>query len=61
MLYDFLVVIELSQERQIKKKMNEILNTGLILVFLGACGVLVNKRNILISVIKAILPKHRSS
>jgi len=31
--------------------MLNILNTGLILVFLGACGVLVNKRNILISVI----------
>jgi NADH-quinone oxidoreductase subunit K len=28
-----------------------ILNTGLIIVFIGACGVLVNKRNILISVI----------
>ena len=28
-----------------------LLNTGLIIVFLGACGVLVNKRNILISVI----------
>ena len=31
--------------------MLNILNIGLILVFLGACGVLVNKRNILISVI----------
>ena len=31
--------------------MLNILNTGLILVFLGACGGLVNKRNILISVI----------
>ena len=32
-------------------KMLNLLNTGLILIFLGACGVLVNKKNILISVI----------
>jgi len=31
--------------------MLNILNIGFILVFLGACGILVNKRNILISVI----------
>jgi len=31
--------------------MLNLLNAGLIIVFLGACGVLVNKRNILISVI----------
>jgi NADH-quinone oxidoreductase subunit K len=31
--------------------MLNLLNTGLILIFLGACGVLVNKKNILISVI----------
>ena len=31
--------------------MLNLLNTGLIIIFLGACGVLVNKKNILISVI----------
>jgi len=39
-------------ELKIKRlKMLNLLNTGLILIFLGACGVLVNKKNILISVI----------
>ena len=31
--------------------MLNLLNAGLFIIFLGACGVLVNKRNILISVI----------